>query len=140
MTSNKSWFHHFKSKTNCTARNRITSQPQRRQRLEQWAQLVKLLEIERCILVDSCLWETITLFTHSRHWQTLCDNSLMKKNIISQHNNVWPQATCLSLEKTEKYGWEILAHPQCSPDLAPSDCNYSGILQDHVRGWHYKKK
>jgi len=29
--------------------------------------------------------ETITLFTHSRHWQALCDNSLMKKNIISQH-------------------------------------------------------
>jgi hypothetical protein len=24
------------------------------------------------------------------------------------------------LEKTEKYSWEILAHPQCSPDLAPS--------------------
>jgi hypothetical protein len=25
MTSNKSWFHHFKSKTNSTARNHITS-------------------------------------------------------------------------------------------------------------------
>jgi len=69
-------------------------------------------DIKRCILVDSLpTQETITLCTHSRHWQAVCNNSLMKKNIISQHNNAWPQATCLSLEKTEKYSWEILAHP-----------------------------
>ena len=74
MTSNKSWFHHFKSKTNCAARNRITSQPQRRQRLEQWAQLVKLLEIKRCILVDSCLHWKPLLCSHTpdtdKHYAT----------------------------------------------------------------------
>jgi hypothetical protein len=65
MTSNKSWFHHFKSKTNCTARNCITSQLQRRQRLEQWDQLVKFLEMCSGISRDACLHGKPSLCSHT---------------------------------------------------------------------------
>ena len=70
MTSNKSWFHHFKSKTNCTARNCIASQTQKRQKLEQWAQIVKLLEMCFGISRDAywlslCLHGKLSLCSHT---------------------------------------------------------------------------
>lgn len=34
-------------------------------------------------------------------------------------------------------GWDVLPHPLCSPDLAPSDYRIFTKLKDHVSGMHF---
>ena len=35
-------------------------------------------------------------------------------------------------------GWEVLPHPQYSPDLAPSDYRLFGFVKNQMRGQHYE--
>jgi histone-lysine N-methyltransferase SETMAR len=44
----------------------------------------------------------------------------------------------LTQQKIEQFGWEILAHPPCSPDLAPSDYHLFRSLRHHLYNKHYE--
>jgi hypothetical protein len=35
-------------------------------------------------------------------------------------------------------GWEVLPHPPCSPDLAPSDYHPFGFVKNQMRGQLYE--
>ena len=41
--------------------------------------------------------------------------------VIFQHDNTRPHVEKLVKETLESLGWEVLPHPQYSPDVAPSD-------------------
>jgi hypothetical protein len=68
----------------------------------------------------------------------LCDKCLMKRHTIFQHDNACPHTAYLTLEKTERFRWEVLSHPSYSADLAPLNDHLFGPLNDHMRGQHYK--
>jgi len=40
------------------------------------------------------------------------------------------QHTCQTVQKIEEMGWELLLHPEYSPDLAPSDFHLFGPLKN----------
>jgi len=47
--------------------------------------------------------------------------NLWRKDIILQHDNAPPQKARQTVEKVAMMRWELLPHPPCSQDLAPSD-------------------
>ena len=61
------------------------------------------------------------------------------RNIIILHDNARPHAARLTSEAIAKMGWEVLPHPSCSPDLAPSDYHLFGFVKDQLRGQRYEK-
>jgi transposase len=98
---------------------------------------------EGCILVN--FLEKAETITASCYVQTL--NKLRrelrekrpkKKTVILQHDNARPHTARLILQKIQKYGWELLSHPPCSPDLVLSDYHLFGSLKDHLRDHHYE--
>jgi hypothetical protein len=46
-----------------------------------------------------------------------------------QHSNAHSHNTHLSLDKTEKFGWEVLPYPSDTLDLALSDCHLCGHIK-----------
>jgi histone-lysine N-methyltransferase SETMAR len=71
--------------------------------------------------------QTLLKIRHALH-----DKSPGRKAIL-QHDNAQPH-----LEKIENMGWEVLPHPLCSPDLAPSDYDLFGFVKNQMRGQCYE--
>ena len=56
-----------------------------------------------------------------------------RKGVIFHQDNARPHTAFLTKEKIEKeLNWELLIHPQYSPDLAPSDYFLFLCLQNHL--------
>jgi histone-lysine N-methyltransferase SETMAR len=56
----------------------------------------------------------------------------LSKGIAMLHDNVPPH----TVESLHHFNCQMLKHPPCSPDLAPSDCHLFGPLKDVLRGRH----
>jgi len=89
-----------------------------------------------------CLWDIMWM-------QTLCyclinyhqqfsksDEFFCRKASYLHSTWQWfsPHSTCQTVEKIEEMGWELLPHPQCSPDLAPSDFHLFESLKESLGG------
>jgi hypothetical protein len=61
---------------------------------------------------------------HSLH-----DKRPMKTHINPQHSNAHTHSAHLTLDKIEKFGWEMLPYPSYTLDLAPSDCHVCGSIK-----------
>jgi histone-lysine N-methyltransferase SETMAR len=57
-----------------------------------------------------------------------------RRKIILHHNNAWPHTACLTLEKVENIGWEVLPQPLYSPDMAPFDYHLFGFVKNQMLG------
>ncbi|GFX21854.1 mariner Mos1 transposase [Trichonephila clavipes] len=44
-----------------------------------------------------------------------------RKGIVFHHDNAGPHIAMVTQQKLNALGWEVLGHPQYSPDIAPSD-------------------
>ncbi|GFX89045.1 histone-lysine N-methyltransferase SETMAR [Trichonephila clavipes] len=44
-----------------------------------------------------------------------------RKGIVFHHDNAQPHTAMVTQQKLNALGWEVLGHPQYSPDIAPSD-------------------
>ena len=56
------------------------------------------------------------------------------ENLIFQHDNGHPHVAVPPKNYLENAGWEILAHPPYSPDIAPSDYHLFRSMQHHLSG------
>jgi hypothetical protein len=90
------------------------------------------LDAHGCILLDFLArTETINAVLYIqallklRH--SLHEKHPMKRHISPQHNNAHPHNAHLTLDKTEKFGWELHPYPSYTLDLAPSDCHLCGL-------------
>ena len=54
------------------------------------------------------------------------------------HDNASPHVSKNTLQKLEELGWEVLAHPPYSPDLAPSDYHIFRSLKQYLQGKKFK--
>lgn len=63
-----------------------------------------------------------------------------RKEIILHHDNARPHSALGTRKKISKLGWEILTHPPCSPDLAPSDYHLFLSLQNFLKGKKLKNE
>ena len=57
-----------------------------------------------------------------------------KKPMILQHDNARPHTSFFTEAALDRFGFEVLNHPLCSPDLASSDFWLFGTLKKHLRG------
>lgn len=62
-----------------------------------------------------------------------------RKGVILLHDNARPHVAKMVHEKIVQLGWEVLAHPAYSPDLAPTDYHLFRALQNHLHGKSYEK-
>ena len=63
-----------------------------------------------------------------------------RKDIIQHRDNARPRAALGTRQKIAELGWEILAHPPYSSDLAPSDYHLFLTLQNFLRGKKFKNE
>ncbi len=52
------------------------------------------------------------------------------------HDNARPHVSKVTRRKLEELGWQVLAHPPYSPDLAPSDYHLFRSLRHHLSEKH----
>jgi histone-lysine N-methyltransferase SETMAR len=52
----------------------------------------------------------------------------------STHDNACPHTAANTAETLKKLNFEVMEHPPCSPDLAPSDYHLFGPLKQVLRG------
>lgn len=64
--------------------------------------------------------------------------TLNNDDIILLHDNAKPHVAKLTRRTIEELGWEVLAHPPYSPDLAPSDFHLFLSLKDNLRDVAFK--
>lgn len=57
-----------------------------------------------------------------------------RKGIVFHHDNAKPHTSLATREKLLEFGWEVMAHPPYSPDLAPSDYHLFRGLQNFLNG------
>lgn len=61
----------------------------------------------------------------------------LSKGIVLLHDNARPHTAAHTVETLQKLKFEALAHPPCSPDLAPSDYHLFGPLKEALRGCRF---
>ena len=61
-----------------------------------------------------------------------------RDRIILLHDNAKPHVAKTTRRIIEEFGWEVLAHPPYSPDLAPSDYHLFLSLKDNLRDVTFK--
>lgn len=57
-----------------------------------------------------------------------------RDEVILQHDNARPHTANVTKMVIQELGWEVLAHPAYSPDLAPSDFHLFRSLSNNMRG------
>ncbi|KAF2364913.1 Transposase type 1 [Trinorchestia longiramus] len=57
-----------------------------------------------------------------------------RKGVILHHDNARPHTSRATKNLIEEFGWEVVHHPPCSPDLAPTDFHLFRSLQNHLMG------
>jgi histone-lysine N-methyltransferase SETMAR len=101
----------------------------------------------KCVIYFELLdiHETINANVYSQQLQLLYQVLLQKrpvlanqKGVIPLHDNSRPHVAKLTQQKIEQFGWEVLAHPPWSPDLAPSDYHLFRSLHQHLCNKHYE--
>ena len=61
----------------------------------------------------------------------------LSKGIVLLHDNASLHTAAHTIETLQKLKFEVLAHPPCSPDLAPSDYRLFGPLKEALRGCQF---
>ena len=56
------------------------------------------------------------------------------KGVILHHDNARRHTAVQTVQTINNFGWELLSHPPCSPDLAPSYFHLFGPLKEFTRG------
>jgi hypothetical protein len=54
------------------------------------------------------------------------------------HDNARPHIARTTVNLLNTWHWEILPHPPCSTDLAPSDCQLFPELKKHLQGLRFQ--
>ncbi len=65
------------------------------------------------------------------------DNAIREKRpektkVVFQRDNAKPHVANLTKDTIQELGWEVMAHPAWSPDLAPSDYALFRSLKDDI--------
>lgn len=60
-----------------------------------------------------------------------------RSGVILLHDNARPHVSKMTRKKIQELGWEVLAHPPYSPDLAPTDYHLFRSLQDYLAEKRY---
>jgi len=61
----------------------------------------------------------------------------LSEGIVLLHDNACPHTAAHTVETIQKLKFEVLAHPPCSPDLAPSDYHLFSPLTEALRGLQF---
>jgi len=85
--------------------------------------------------------ETITDQTYCQYIQEMheklnirCPVRINRKGPILLHDNTRPHAARVTVMKLNELGYEILQHPQYSPDLSPTDFHFFKHLDHFISG------
>ncbi|GBN85238.1 Mariner Mos1 transposase [Araneus ventricosus] len=63
---------------------------------------------------------------------------LLPKGVLVLHDNGRPNTTSVTRDLKQIFLWNILEHPFCSPDFAPSDFHYFGPLKKHLANRRFR--
>ena len=62
----------------------------------------------------------------------------LSKGILLQQDNARVHTCKIAMDAVERNGYELIPHPTCSPDLAPSDYFLFPNLKKDIRGRHFR--
>ena len=60
-----------------------------------------------------------------------------KTTLLLQHNSARPHTSLRTMGNVSILGWTVLQHPQCSPDLVPSDFHLFGPMKCGLHEQHF---
>jgi histone-lysine N-methyltransferase SETMAR len=63
---------------------------------------------------------------------------LLERGAILLQNNATPHCHRDVQNLVQRWGWEVLAHPPYSPDLAPCDYWFISHVKEHLRGKRFE--
>ena len=147
VTGDKSWFHHFDPETKWQSMewHHLDSPTKKKPKTMPSAKKIMgtiFRDADGCILIQflergktinaAHFVQTLVKLCHALH------DKRPRRKVILQHDNARPHTACLTAEKIENMGWEVLPHPLYSPDLAPSDYHLFGFVKIQMRGRHYE--
>ncbi|KAF2361178.1 hypothetical protein FHG87_008066 [Trinorchestia longiramus] len=81
-----------------------------------------------CALYSQKLCRLKTVLMENR------SSSVNGRGVILHHDNDRPHMSRGTKNLIEQFGWEVLIHSPCSPDLAPTDYHLFRSLQNHPSG------
>ena len=62
----------------------------------------------------------------------------LSKGVLLQQDNARVHTCKVAMVAVERNGYELIPHPACSPDLAPSDFFLFPNLKKDIRGLHFR--
>ena len=62
----------------------------------------------------------------------------LSKGVLLQQDNARVHTCKVAMDAVERNGYELIPHPACSPDLAPSDFFLLPNLKKDIRGLHFR--
>ena len=62
----------------------------------------------------------------------------LSKGVLLQQDNARVHTCKVAMDAVERNGYELIPHPACSPDLAPSDFFLFPNLKKDIRGLHFR--